>query len=71
MEEKTNMTMEEAFERLNQVLNEMEAGEHSLEETFTLYEEGLKLVRHCHETVDAVEKKLMILEGQEPPDAAG
>lgn len=44
----------------------MESGEHTLEETFTLYEEGLKLVRHCHETVDTMEKKLMILEGQDP-----
>lgn len=66
MEDKQTMTMEEAFDRLNQVLNEMESGEYTLEETFTLYEEGLKLVRHCHETVDTMEKKLMILEGQDP-----
>ncbi|WP_434311670.1 exodeoxyribonuclease VII small subunit [Hominifimenecus sp. rT4P-3] len=69
MEENKKQTIEEAFERLNQVLNEMESGEHSLEETFSLYEEGLKLVRLCHETVDKMEKKLIVLEGQETADS--
>ena len=67
LEEKTltaekGLTMEEAFDRLNALLNRMEREEHTLEETFSLYEEGLKLVRCCSEKIDGIEKKLVILE---------
>ncbi len=59
------LPLEEAFRRLDEVLGEMESGEHSLEETFSLYEKGLKLVRRCQEAVDGIEKKLIILETKE------
>ncbi len=65
MEDKKALSLEEAFEQLDAVLGEMESGEHSLEETFTLYEQGLKLARRCQEAVDTIEKKLIILETKE------
>ena len=61
MDEK-ELTMEEAFARLNEILEQMEGGEESLEKTFALYEEGMKLVRHCENSIDRIEKKLQILE---------
>ena len=57
-----NMTMEEAFDKLSSLLGQMEGEEHTLEETFQLYGEGLQLVRYCNEKIDAIEKKLVILE---------
>lgn len=57
-------SLEEAFGQLDGILGEMESGDHSLEETFNLYEKGLKLVRYCQESVDNLEKKLIILETQ-------
>ena len=63
-EPKEALSLEEAFTQLDAVLGEMESGEHSLEETFDLYEKGLKLVRYCQESVDTLEKKLVILETQ-------
>ena len=57
-----NMTMEEAFDKLSSLLGQMEREEHTLEETFQLYGEGLNLVRYCNDKIDAIEKKLVILE---------
>ncbi len=65
MEDKKALSLEETFGQLDAVLGEMESGEHSLEETFNLYEQGLKLVRRCQEAVDTIEKKLIILETKE------
>ena len=62
MEIKNDTTMEEAFDQLNALLDDMEQSEHSLEETFHLYEDGLKLIQYCSEKVDTIEKKLVILE---------
>ena len=44
--EQKELSMEEAFSRLNELLEQMEAEEHSLEETFRLYQEGLGLVKY-------------------------
>lgn len=62
-----NITIEEALEELNQVMEELEDGKKTLEESFTLYEKGVKLVKYCSEKIDAVEKKLIVLkeEGEE------
>ncbi|MDD6213277.1 MAG: exodeoxyribonuclease VII small subunit [Clostridiales bacterium] len=57
------LTMEEAYRQLDQLLDEMESGEHSLEEMFGLYQKGIKLVQCCHEKIDQMEKQLIILEG--------
>jgi len=54
--------MEEAFDRLNELLGQMESEEHSLEETFRLYQEGLGLVKYCGGKIDTIEKQLIILE---------
>ena len=59
------MTMEEAYDSLDALLDELESGDHSLEETFALYTKGVQLVRSCHEKIDAIEKKLIVLEEKE------
>lgn len=53
--------MEEAFEELNELLTKMDSDQISLEDSFKLYQEGVKLVRYCNEKIDKVEKQLMIL----------
>lgn len=62
MEEKKEMTMEEAFAALKEVLGKMEAEDLSLEENFRLYEEGLGLVKLCNDKLDTIEKKIIVLE---------
>lgn len=62
MAEKNEMSMQEAFDALNELLAKMDNEDLSLEENFNLYEEGLKLVKICNEKLDAIEKKIIILE---------
>lgn len=40
---------EDAFNRLEELVNEMERGDQPLEELLDKFEEGVKLVRHCQE----------------------
>lgn len=62
MAEKNEISMQEAFDALNELLAKMDNEDLSLEENFNLYEEGLKLVKICNEKLDAIEKKIIILE---------
>ena len=65
-EEKKELTIEETFEELEAVLNQMEAREISLEDSFACYEKGMKLVKYCNDKIDKVEKQIIVLsEGQD------
>ncbi len=59
------LTIEESFERLDAILEKMEDEETGLEESFRLYEEGLKLIRRAEAGIDRVEKKIRILNEEE------
>lgn len=67
MNQNNDITIEEALEELAGVMEELEDGKKTLEESFALYEKGIKLVKFCNEKIDAVEKKLIVLkeEGEE------
>ena len=62
MAEVKDMTMEETFAQLQATLKSLEAGDLSLEDNFKLYEQGLSLVKAADEKLDAIEKKLIVLE---------
>lgn len=53
--------MEEAFEALETLVEQMESGEASLEETFLMYQKGMELLKECSSKIDMVEKKMMLL----------
>ena len=55
------MKLEESFEKLNQILEELEKPEVTLEDSFTLYQEGMKLLKSCNDSIDKVEKELINL----------
>ena len=63
-----NLTMDETYARLDALLNEMETGNHSLEESFALYSRGIALVQACSSKIDRIEKELIILENREGAD---
>lgn len=63
--EEKKISLEESFEMLDQLIEEMESDEISLEDSFTKYEQGMKLLRECNETLDTVEKKIQIIRGVE------
>jgi exodeoxyribonuclease VII small subunit len=53
--------IEDAFEKLREILGKMDEEGVSLEESFRCYEQGMKLIRYCNETIDTVEKKVRVL----------
>ena len=55
------ITIEETFDQLEEVLKQMEAKEISLEERFACYERGMKLVKACNDKLDKVEKQIIVL----------
>lgn len=58
--------IEETFEALEATIKKLEDGESTLEESFTFYEEGMKLVKSLNTQIDQVEKQIQILsEGEE------
>ena len=65
---KAEQRLEDAFEELDTLLNELESPEISLEESFQKYQEGMKLLKYCNDTIDQVEKKVMEINAQGQPE---
>ena len=60
-QEKKEPTLEENFSELEQVIRNLENREISLEDSFAKYEEGMHLLKACHDKIDLVEKKVLSL----------
>lgn len=56
------ISLEESFEQLDEIIQELQGGDMTLEESFKKYEEGMKLIKNCNDAIDKVEKKLIVLE---------
>jgi exodeoxyribonuclease VII small subunit len=54
-------SLESSFEELSDIINRLEQDDVSLEDSFKLYQEGIKLLQHCNNSIDKVEKQLIIL----------
>jgi len=54
-------SFENNFKRLEMIVKKMESDEVSLEESLTLFEEGIKLSRKCALVLDKAEKKVEML----------
>jgi exodeoxyribonuclease VII small subunit len=52
---------EQAMQRLEKVVEEMESGELPLEELIVRYEEGMKLVKVCQERLASAEQRIEII----------
>lgn len=53
--------LEELFSKIEDVISGMEEDEVSLEDAFSLYQQGISLVKRCNEKIDRVEKDIQIL----------
>ena len=61
------MTFEEALQRLEGIVTQIEEGSVPLEQSIDMYAEGIKLVKQCRSILDEAEKKIQVLsktEGQ-------
>lgn len=63
MEEKNEPQLEELFAEIEGIIRQMEDKEVSLEQSFLLYETGMKKLKQCNDKIDHVEKKVLALNG--------
>lgn len=59
--EAPELNFEEAMARLEQIVRALEGGNVPLDESLTLYEEGVKLVKLCSARLENAEKRIKIL----------
>ena len=56
------ITLEESFGYLEKIIDNLENGQLSLDESFKTYNEGIKLIKNCNIQLDKVEKQIIILD---------
>ncbi|MDO9567350.1 MAG: exodeoxyribonuclease VII small subunit [Candidatus Desulfaltia sp.] len=60
------LTFEKSMKELEQIVQELESGDLSLEGAIKKFEEGIRLTKFCSEKLDETEKKItMLLRDQE------
>lgn len=57
----TKVDFEAAFSELNQIVEQIEHSELSLEDALKKFERGIHLIRSCQTTLKAAEQKVQIL----------
>ena len=63
-EKSKKLTIEESFEYLDDVIEKMEDPDITLEDSFSLYEKGMKVLKEATEAVDEVEKKVKLIDDE-------
>lgn len=66
MKEKNNeeeIKFEDAMKRLEEIANELEKDDLTLDDSIAKFEEGMNLSKKCKQMIDSAEKKITILIG--------
>lgn len=64
-ENETTPDFEASLEQLEALVNAMEDGELSLEESLEAFEKGIRLTRECQQALQKAEQKVQYLLGEE------
>ncbi len=56
---KEDLTIEESLKELDGIVERLESREISLEDSFSIYQKGMELLRQCSSKIDTVEKKML------------
>ncbi len=57
-----DIKFEEAMNQLAEIVNRLESGEVSLDDSITLFEKGMKLSKQCAEILEKAEQKVRFLQ---------
>lgn len=57
----SGVNFEKTLDKLGNIVNKMENGDLSLEQSLNLFEEGITLTRDCHAALKNAEQKVQIL----------
>ena len=64
MKEQQSVNFENSLRSLEKLVNQLEQGDLSLEESLKAFETGIKLTRECNGKLDEAEQKISLLTGQ-------
>lgn len=53
-----NLTYEQAYKKLENILEKLESKNSSLDESLSLYEEGICLYKHCNKLLEDAQLKI-------------
>ena len=62
--EQQEASLEETFQELSSIIEKKQERDVTLEESFSLYEQGIRKLKLCNEKIDSVEKKMLLLNQQ-------
>jgi exodeoxyribonuclease VII small subunit len=57
----TDIKFEDALQRLEQIVDQLEAGDLPLEDSLKVFEEGVALARRCAKYLEEAEKRIELL----------
>ena len=60
-QDSTNKKFEVALDELESVVEQLESGDLSLEDSLAAFENGISLVKHCNRKLNEVESRVQIL----------
>ena len=63
-EKKQERTLQDMLQTLDEQIRQLESEDISLEDSFLVYEQGMKLIKECNEKIDRVEKKVLMLNAE-------
>ena len=61
-------SIEDILAQVEETIANLEADDISLEDSFAQYKKGMDLLKVCNEKIDAIEKKVLILNGEGETD---
>ena len=61
MSSSNEMNFENAIARLEQIVRALESGSAPLDDSLSLFEEGVRLVKLCNEKLDSAETRIKLL----------
>ncbi len=61
---KGSLSLEENFNKLEELIGVLSGEEVSLEEAFNAYSQGITILKECNSQIDQVEKKVLVLSQQ-------
>lgn len=62
------LTFEEAYKLYEEIIAQLEKGEHSLDEAVLLFERGQEIARRCTTLLDQAELRIQTLQGEQVVD---
>ena len=62
---KNKINLKQAFEKLENILDQLESSNLDIDQMVKLYEKGMELSKHCKNIIEKAEQKIAIINGDD------